>query len=62
MFSFGKKSAADIVMGFMAALELAKMRRVKLYQRKMFGEIYIDKVDPVTETSGFEQEKLDNMA
>jgi segregation and condensation protein A len=62
LFSFGVKSTADIVMGFMAALELAKMRKVKLNQRKMFGEIYLDKMDPVTETLGFEQEKLDNMA
>lgn len=62
LFSFSIKSTADIVMGFMAALELAKMRKVKLKQKKMFGEIYIDKMDQAPETSEIEQEKLDNMA
>jgi chromatin segregation and condensation protein Rec8/ScpA/Scc1 (kleisin family) len=51
-------------MGFMAALELAKMKKIKINQRKMFGEIYMDRIDPLPEKSGivFEQEKLDNMA
>lgn len=62
LFSFRIKSAADIVMGFMAALELARMKKIKLIQKKMFGEIYIDKVDQESEIPGFEQEKLDNMA
>jgi len=62
LFSFGIKSTADIVMGFVAALELAKMKKVRLNQKKMFGEIYIEKINPVPETSIFEHEKLDNMA
>lgn len=62
LFPFSLKSASDIVMGFMAALELAKMRKVKLKQKKLFDEIYIDKIDQESETPGFEQEKLDNMA
>jgi segregation and condensation protein A len=64
LFSFGIRSTADIVMGFMAALELAKMKKIKINQRKMFGEIYMDRIDPLPEKSGivFEQEKLDNMA
>ncbi len=62
LFSFGTKSQTDIVTGFMAMLELAKLKKVQLEQKKTFGEIYIDKVELTSELLKFDEEKLDNMA
>ncbi len=50
LFSFKKKSPTDIVTGFMAILELAKLKKVKLEQRKTFGEIYINKTESIVES------------
>ncbi len=43
LFSFKHKSKTDVITGFMAILELAKMKRVSLEQRKQFEDIYIRK-------------------
>lgn len=43
LFSFRHKSKADIVTGFLAILELAKLKRVRLEQRKHFSDIFIHK-------------------
>lgn len=62
LFSFKLKSTTDIVTGFMAILELARLKKVKLEQRKSFGEIFINKVEVSSELIKFEQEQLDNLA
>ncbi|NLK88149.1 MAG: segregation/condensation protein A [Clostridiaceae bacterium] len=62
LFSFKTKSPTDIVTGFMAVLELTKLKRVKLEQRRAFSEIYIKKVEMTSESMKFEEDKLDNMA
>ncbi len=62
IFSFRTKSPIDIVTGFMAVLELAKLKKVKLEQRKAFGEIYINKIEVSSGLLEFNEEKLDNMA
>ncbi|NJD04237.1 MAG: chromosome segregation protein ScpA [Ruminiclostridium sp.] len=43
VFSLKEKSKTDVITGFMAILELARMRKVKLEQRKQFADIYIRK-------------------
>ena len=43
LFSWRHKSRTDIVTGFLAILELAKLKKVKLEQRKQFSEIIIHK-------------------
>jgi len=43
LFSPKRKSRAEVVTGFMAILELSKLRKVKLEQKKQFGEILIYK-------------------
>jgi segregation and condensation protein A len=62
LFSFKAKSPTDVVTGFMAMLELAKLKKVRLEQRKAFGEIYINKVEDVPQSERFGAESLDNMA
>lgn len=66
LFSFRLKSPTDIVTGFMAMLELAKLKKVRLEQRKPFDEIYIHKVEPAAGLLEFElefeHEHLNNMA
>lgn len=41
LFSFKSKSKTEIVTGFMAILELAKMNKVKIVQNKQFSDIHI---------------------
>lgn len=43
MFSLKKKSRAEVVTGFLAILELSKMKKVKLKQKRPFSEILIYK-------------------
>lgn len=62
LFSLKRKSQIDVITGFMAILELAKMKKVKLEQRKQFEEIYIDKADTSMDLLQFEQGNMDNMA
>lgn len=53
LFSFKKKSKLDIITGFMAILELAKLKRVTIDQKKLFSDIYIRK-------TGLEFEELED--
>ena len=63
LFSLKHKSSIDVITGFMAILELAKLKKVKLDQRKQFEEIYIHKTEQNPELlMQFEQEHLDNLA
>lgn len=62
LFSLKHRSPTDVITGFMAILELAKLKRVKLEQRKQFDEIYIHKAESAAELMKFEQEHIDNMA
>ncbi len=40
-FSFGRRSKLDVVTGFMAILELAKLKKVRLEQKKQFSDILV---------------------
>jgi len=62
LFSLNQKSVTDIITGFLASLELARMKRITLEQRKQFGEIYINRADTTASTQVFERESVDNMA
>ncbi len=62
LFSLKKKSPTDVITGFMAILELAKLKRVKLEQRAPLDEIYIQKADLSAGLPEFEDEHLDNLA
>jgi segregation and condensation protein A len=42
-FSLRIKSKLEVVTGFIAILELAKLKKVRLEQRRHFSEIYIHK-------------------
>ena len=44
LFDINKNSKLEVAIGFMAILELAKVKRVKLEQKKPFGEITVNKV------------------
>lgn len=41
LFSFKTKSKTEVVTGFMAILELAKMRKVKIIQNSQFSDIHV---------------------
>lgn len=45
LFAPAKKSKIEIVTGFMAVLELTKLRQLKVEQKKMFSDIHIYKTD-----------------
>lgn len=62
LFSWKYKSPTDIITGFMAILELAKLKKVKLEQRKLFEEIYIHKAETSLNLLQFEQENIDHLA
>lgn len=62
LFSWKQKSTLDIVTGFLAILELAKLKRVKLEQRKQFSDIYIHKTELAQGLLGEEDEPADSMA
>lgn len=62
LFSLKHKSPTDVITGFMAILELAKLKKVKLEQRKQFDDIYIHKAETSMGLLQFEQENMDNMA
>lgn len=62
LFSLKHKSRLDVVTGFLAILELAKLKRIKLEQRRQFSDIYIYKSGPVRDVPDEEDEPADNMA
>lgn len=41
LFSFKTKSKTEVVTGFMAVLELAKMKRVRIVQNQQFSDIHV---------------------
>lgn len=43
IFSLRTKSRAEVVTGFLAILELSKLKKVKIEQKKQFADIYIYK-------------------
>ena len=45
VFSFKNRSKTEIVTGFIAILELSKLKRTKIEQPKQFADIYVHKVD-----------------
>lgn len=49
LFSVNKKSKTEIVTGFMAILELTKLKKVHLEQNKQFSEIIVHKNDTFLE-------------
>lgn len=49
---FGKKSKIEVVTGFMAVLELIKLKRVVVTQDRPFGEIVINKNNNLGEDEG----------
>ncbi len=62
LFSLKQKSPLDVITGFMAILELAKLKKVKLEQRRQFDDIYIHKAGPSLDLAQFEKEQMDIMA
>ncbi|ACL76098.1 segregation and condensation protein A [Ruminiclostridium cellulolyticum] len=52
LFSFKTKSKTEVVTGFMAILELAKMKKVKIVQNQQFSDIHV--------ISNTQNEKEDN--
>lgn len=52
VFSLKKRSKIEVVTGFLAILELAKMRKLRIEQKKRFSKIFVFKND------GQEQEKI----
>ena len=47
IFSLGKRSKIEVVVGFLAILELAKLRRLKLEQKKTFSDIVVSRNEEV---------------
>jgi segregation and condensation protein A len=62
LFSFKTRSRTDIITGFLAILELSRLRRVRLEQRRIHGEIYISKVEMAPELGKIDARELDSMA
>ena len=48
--------------GFLAILELTRLRRVRLEQRKALGEIYVNRVEMAPELGEIDSRELDNLA
>lgn len=44
VFSLKKKSKTEVVTGFLAILELSKLKKVQLEQKKQFDDIYIQRI------------------
>ena len=55
VFSLKKKSHVEVVTGFLAILELSKLKKVQLEQKKQFDEIYIERI---SEDLDFDDEKI----
>jgi len=45
LFSLKKRSKTEVVTGFLAILELAKLKKVKIFQRKHFSKILVYRAD-----------------
>lgn len=62
LFSLKHKSKMDVLTGFLAILELTRMKRIKLEQRKQFSDIYIHKAELAQELLSELDEPEDNLA
>ena len=62
LFSLKQKTKLDVVTGFLAILELTRLKRIKLEQRKQFSDIYIHKSELAQGLLNFEDEPEDNLA
>ncbi|OPZ87541.1 MAG: segregation and condensation protein A [Firmicutes bacterium ADurb.Bin419] len=45
MFSIATKSKLEVVTGFLAILELAKLKKVSITQNAQFAEIVVQRID-----------------
>ncbi len=54
LFSLKSKSKTEVVTGFMAILELAKMKKVKIVQKNQFSDIHIVNNPQYRETDGYD--------
>ncbi|HHW49285.1 MAG TPA: segregation/condensation protein A [Clostridiaceae bacterium] len=45
LFSLKKRSKTEVVTGFLAILELAKLKKVKIFQKKQFSKILVYRAD-----------------
>jgi segregation and condensation protein A len=48
IFNQHKMSRLEVATGFLAALEIAKSGKARIYQSREFGEIYIERADMQT--------------
>ena len=62
LFSLKRRSSADVITGFLAILELAKLKKVRLQQRKQFADIYIEKNGQDLELPASERRQPDVIA
>lgn len=62
LFSLKTRSRLDVATGFLAILELARLKRVRLEQRKQFSDIYIHKAELARELPNAQGEPEDNLA
>jgi segregation and condensation protein A len=62
MFSLKKRSKTDVITGFMAILELAKLKKIRISQKKQFDEIYINRAETSDDLLRLEHENIDNLA
>ena len=62
LFSFKTRSRTDVVTGFLAILELAKLKRVRLEQRRLHGEIYVNRAEMAPDLGRLDARELDSMA
>jgi segregation and condensation protein A len=62
MFSLKKRSRTDVITGFMAVLELTKLKKIRINQKKQFDEIYIQRAETSDDLLRFEHENIDNLA
>jgi len=45
LFSLKKRSKTEVITGFLAILELAKLKKVRIFQRKQFSKILVYRAD-----------------
>lgn len=60
LFSLKKASRIEVVTGFLAILELAKLKKVKLEQNQQFSDIYVRKSDIGADSLQDDQIVIDN--
>jgi segregation and condensation protein A len=58
LFSIKVKSKTEVVTGFIAILELSKLKRIRLEQTKQFAEILVYKEEADDNSDNFEDDKI----